>query len=225
MPPAIGNFFRSLWSSWFSRMSGPLSVPLAFVAVYFSEIWVKVGFSILAFISVWVAAFTIWARERMARNNAEAELATLKEVGKIEILFDDQDSRFVRPVEQLYGVVGERYWVGLCNAGKKTLHDVTLRAQEGWFVQNTIAIAHPRRTEIGPRSDREPVIANFDALHPGATELIELFGRAYHIGSVDDVFRDIRRFSLEARARDTMTVISEFEYAPDRRPMVRKLGD
>jgi hypothetical protein len=56
-------------------MSGPLSVPLAAVAVYASDVWVKAGFGVLAFVSLCVAAFGVWTRERNARAIAEAELA------------------------------------------------------------------------------------------------------------------------------------------------------
>jgi hypothetical protein len=223
-PPSIRTFLHAFTLSWFTRMSGGLSVPLTTIAIYASAAWAQIGFGITGFVCVSASAYSIWARERTARNSAETELVMFKEAGRIEILFDDQDDRFVRPLQLLHGVTGEFYWVGLHNAGKKTLHDVTLRAQEGWFVQNTIAVAHPRSTAIGPRSDREPVIIKLDALHPGATEMVQLFGRDYHIGSVDDVFRDVRRFALEARARDTPTVIDEFEYVPDRRPMIRKLS-
>jgi hypothetical protein len=55
-------------------MSGPLSVPLVLVAIYFSDAWVKAGFVILALVSAWVAAYAVWANERRARNDAEAKL-------------------------------------------------------------------------------------------------------------------------------------------------------
>jgi hypothetical protein len=59
----VRNFICALWSSWLSRMSGPLSVPLVFIAIYFSDAWVKAGFVILALVSAWVAGYTVWASE------------------------------------------------------------------------------------------------------------------------------------------------------------------
>jgi hypothetical protein len=230
----IWTFLGLVWSEWSSRVTGSLSAVLVLLGLGISVAGVagvtvpavsiiQIATWLLAAICGGQAAYAVWARERSARANAETALAKITEAGRIEILFDDQDARFVRPIRALHASPGEHFWVGVHNAGKRTLEDVTLRAQEGWFVQNTLSVAHQRLTIAGLRSDREPVIAAFDALHPGATELINLFGLSYHIGSADDVFSAVRRFTLEARARDAKTITVEFEYEPTRRPMIRKL--
>jgi hypothetical protein len=198
-------------------MSGPLSVPLAIAAIFVSGDALKIGLGITSFVCVCVAAYALWSRERLARNAAENRLAG----SRIQILFDDTDDRYVRPIQTLHGQTGERYFVGIHNPGSATLYTVTLRAQESWFVDNTIAIAHARTPM---RRDREPLIAELPHIDPGATELIELFGKDYHNVSAPNVFSDKRSFSLEARARDTPTVVAEFEYDPTRRPMIRQLA-
>lgn len=215
-PPSPRTFLRALFSSWLTGMSGPLSVPLAITAIIVPGDLLKTGLGLTAFVCIWAAAYGLWKPERLARIKAE----TARTERRLEIVFDDTDQTYVRPVERLHGPTGEFYWVGIRNAGSVTIDDVTLRAREGWFVQNTIAVAHARDPVA---LEREPVVARLSHLDPGATEMVPLFGKDYHIGSADDVFRDVRRFALELRGRDTSIVVAELEYDPSRRPMIKML--
>src|SRR5580692_8362198 len=70
----IKHFITSLWASWFTRMSGPLSVPFAFAALYFSDTWTKIAFAFMTFICVWIAAYGVWLQEHVARLQAESRL-------------------------------------------------------------------------------------------------------------------------------------------------------
>lgn len=155
--------------------------------------------------------------------NSQRELGRRASNAHLQILFDHNASQFIRPIVTLYGPSGERFFVGLRNVSERTLDDISLRAQAGWFVTNTIAVAHgPPSTEYNPRGDRDVVIKRFDHLDPDAIEMIELFGLNYRKDrNKNDVLGDKRTFTLEARARDTTTVRLEFEYNPDGRPMLR----
>src|SRR4051794_18519240 len=73
-PITFRAFARAIFSSWFAAMSGSLSVPAAALGVYGPNTWVQLGFAITAFVCVWAAAYSVWARERAARNEAEAKL-------------------------------------------------------------------------------------------------------------------------------------------------------
>jgi hypothetical protein len=123
----------------------------------------------------------------------------------------------------LHGERGEHFWVGVHNAGAQTLDEVVLLAQEGWFVEHTIAVAHPVFGEFGPKKARVPTVAKFPSLHPGVTEMVNLFGLNYQATpNKSDVLGNVRKFTLEAQARDVRTATAEFEYDPNRRPMVMR---
>ncbi|MBW7974365.1 hypothetical protein [Bradyrhizobium sp. BR 10289] len=67
MPKSIWSlleFFRAIWSEWFSRMSGPLSVPAAIAALWIENTMGKVLLAITAFVCIWAASYSVWRRER-----------------------------------------------------------------------------------------------------------------------------------------------------------------
>src|SRR5579864_8394591 len=70
-PTTLRAFARAIFSSWFTTMSGGLSVPAAALAVFGPNAWVQISFAITAFICVWAAAYTAWAKERAARNESD----------------------------------------------------------------------------------------------------------------------------------------------------------
>lgn len=195
-------------------MSGPLSVPLAIAAYFVPNEAARIILGFTAFVCVVFVAFRLWKQERSARNEAEERV----DANRIELLFDGSDT-YVRQMRALHPPKGEHYFVGLRNNGMTTLEAVTLRAREGWFVENSIAVAHRRRDQI---TERNPQILALPHLDPGATELVELFGMDYNSGSSspEDVFNQKQRFQLEVRARNTRTVVADFEYDPTRRPMI-----
>jgi len=67
-------------------MSGPLSVPLTIAAMFVSSDKAKVLLGVTAIVCFWGAAYGVWARERTARNAAEATLAQLRE-RRLELAF------------------------------------------------------------------------------------------------------------------------------------------
>jgi hypothetical protein len=216
--PSSKEFIRTLFSSWLTAMSGPLSVPLAVAAYYVSNDTAKAALGFTAFFCVFFAAFRLWKQERLARVQAEKRL----NANQVEILFEEIEP-YVRDIPALHESRGERYFVGLRNAGAATLEGVTLRAREGWFIENSIAVAHQR---IDRSTERNPVVAVLPHLDPGATELVELFGLDYNAGSSspEDVFNQKQHFQLELRARNTPTIIADFDYDRDRRPMIHLIS-
>lgn len=69
---SLRAFLAAIVSSWFSGMSGPLSVPLTVAAVFVQNDTAKVLLALTAVICFWAAAYTVWVRERTARNQTEA---------------------------------------------------------------------------------------------------------------------------------------------------------
>lgn len=92
-------FVREIASSWFTLMSGGLSVPACALGVYASNVWAQIGFAITAFVCVWGAAYRIWARERGVRIALEEKL---KPVGLNIKLSDIQpiDGNFPHPLRR-----------------------------------------------------------------------------------------------------------------------------
>jgi len=69
----------------------------------------------------------------------------------------------------------------------------------------------------------EPIIADIEHLDPGATEYVELFHRDYFVYFSQEILKQFNVFELEGRARDTPTVVVQFQYAPDRSPQIMML--
>jgi hypothetical protein len=74
-PTTMRAFVRAIVSSWFTGMSGPISVPLATAAVFVPSNVAKVGLGITALACFWGAAYGVWARERRVRNGLESTIA------------------------------------------------------------------------------------------------------------------------------------------------------
>lgn len=83
------TFLRLIWGEWASRVTGSLSAVLLIVGLGISiasAAGVKVPAQSLLQIATWLlvaicggqAAYAVWARERVARDRAEAELAALR---------------------------------------------------------------------------------------------------------------------------------------------------
>jgi hypothetical protein len=159
-----------------------------------------------------------------------AAVATAAAVGipaperQLDILFNEDDRAFVRDKRGLYGTVRtRRWWVGVHNASRTwSIDDITLRAREGHFVDCTIAIAH---RQPGQLTMREPVIAEFRTLPPGATEMVELFGLGADEYSEQDILSKKQTFTLEVRGRDTPVAQLVLEYDPATKPpIIRRAG-
>jgi hypothetical protein len=83
----LRTYFKAFWNDWLSRMCGPLSVPLAVIAVFWKDAPVKELWGVLAVVAFFVASYRVWRNERKIRLNeleesqqtARAEIAGLNE--------------------------------------------------------------------------------------------------------------------------------------------------
>jgi hypothetical protein len=139
--------------------------------------------------------------------------------GPLSIAFDPHDARFVRRDSNAV-----RFYVGVHNNGDETLESVSLWGQDSEFVRRTIGAAQFKRTHR--MFDRMPPILRLDALDPGATELVELFGIPNDFSFVESnsFLRTPHTFYLEVRARDVQTVIAEFSYDHTANSVIQKVG-
>jgi hypothetical protein len=100
MDATFSNFLKAFAASWFTRMSGPLSVPLAIGAVFVPSDLVKLILAITAVICGVSASFSVWRRERLARL-AEAP------AGK-RMIVKNAIGAAIREAEQLYRQSADR---------------------------------------------------------------------------------------------------------------------
>ena len=77
-PPTISSFVRSIGSQWITRMSGPLTVPFALVALFVPQTWLKASSAVLAILCASVSSYGVWSQERKARNVAEKQKEELE---------------------------------------------------------------------------------------------------------------------------------------------------
>jgi hypothetical protein len=174
---------------------------------------------ITAVVLIWLileGSYRVAAREADEKSAMDVRLNSLAHAhAQLEFIFDESDPRCVKEVDGFYGYNGNyqkpRRWLfGIKNSSTtKSAEDVTVRAHESWFVDNTIAIAHRR---IDERPKKSPLIFSRATLEPGAVEFIELFGLSPNLSG--DVFKRIHEFVLEARARDAQTVLMTLRYEP-----------
>jgi hypothetical protein len=59
----IRDFTRTMFGDWLARMSGPLSVPAAVLALWLSNDTAKVLLGVTAFFCLWVTAYRLWKAE------------------------------------------------------------------------------------------------------------------------------------------------------------------
>jgi hypothetical protein len=138
--------------------------------------------------------------------------------GPLEIITE------MREIKNLYGPTGERLFIGIKNNGLTTLYGVTLRAQESWFTRAIIAVAH-RSINAPTSQEREPILAEFDHIDPGAIERTESLGINYHNDrNPNDILASVQRFVLEVRAKDAKTVVCVLEYDPATKPLIKKVS-
>jgi hypothetical protein len=172
-PITLRAFMRSLLSSWFTGMSGPLSVPLSIAAVFVSSGIAKIGLGLTAFVCFWGAAYGVWVRERTSRNAAEENLAQLRQ-HQLEISFGgfgialDKDS----PLRQVVDVI-------ITNKTDRRLEDCRLQLaiithdgieRPAWA---RFPFCEPFSLLVDESKRRRVVEYNFDELSPNL--LVPLF--------------------------------------------------
>jgi hypothetical protein len=77
-PPTLKNFLSSFGGQWFTRMSGPLTVPFAAAAFYVPQTWLKGLFAALAIVCALVSSYGVWSQERKARILLEKRVQELE---------------------------------------------------------------------------------------------------------------------------------------------------
>ncbi len=64
--PTVHEFFGTIWEDWSTRMSGSLSVPFTFLALFVGNQYAKALFGCLAMLGIAFTVYKVWARERRA---------------------------------------------------------------------------------------------------------------------------------------------------------------
>lgn len=149
--------------------------------------------------------------------------------GPLQIIYDQENPRCVRPEITDDGRAITRYWVGVHNrTTDRTLFDVSLRALEGSITSEIIGVAHGKFLSSAPndmRTEREPIIAEWKQLDPDVTEYVQLFGLDDEVSaSAESALADVRELNLEARATNTKRAIALLEYVPNQIPAIRVAG-
>jgi hypothetical protein len=136
---------------------------------------------------------------------------------ELEFVYSHTDHRFVRVHQHK-----TTYFVGLRVKAKRTIDSPWVFAFKGPFADKVIAAAHPQDV----LSPNYLVLYRGGALDPTVMETIELFDLPHyeHLPKRDDLLAHAHIFTLEARGRDTVPARAEFEYDPEKTPMIRRRG-
>jgi len=220
----LGKFCAALAGNWFSAMSGGLSVPLAIAAFFVPADSAKIILGCTAALCLFAAVFKAWDTENGRGEVAKAKLeAIMAETPTIELLFEENDSRYFNDIPSLYSTpMGRKWKIAVRNASKRKSADaLTVRAKECWFVDCTIAEAHSKRDR---GREKEPIILSLETLEPQAVQYVELFGVDWKPSNTPgDVLKRAHDFIIEARARDAVTVLMTLRYEPTEPPTLKRL--
>jgi hypothetical protein len=212
----LGFFFD--WKTWISTLVGGGGGVVTFTWAAIEgrsplEVWVlavTAGAALVALIYYILALLEKFRTHAASKNKA------------FEILFDQNDSRFVRLIDN----DATRYCIGLHILAAKSVIHPNVRARESEFTTRVIAVAHP--SSVGTYSSGPVQIYLGGALDPDDIEIIKLFDlpsyRYLYIRGADDPIGRVQRFVLEARGRDVRTFTAEFEYDPTKIPMIRMVS-
>jgi hypothetical protein len=129
----------------------------------------------------------------------------------LEIVYDENDPRFVRPASDHV-----RYYVGLHILCQRSVEAPNVRAQEGQFTNEILALAH------GGDSYGNVEIYKGGRLDWDDLEIFELVGISKTPDSEGMLSRS-HRFTLEARGLNVRVARADFEYDPTKMPMIRML--
>jgi hypothetical protein len=113
-----------------------------------------------------------------------------------------------------------RYFVGLHILARRTVDFPNVWALPGTFTEAVFATIYPNHQSGAVQ------IYSGGAIDWGVTERFEMFGLppSSKYLSRDSVLRMPHRFVLEIRGRNCQAVRTEFEYDPNKTPMIRKLS-
>lgn len=71
------DFARAMFAGWFTRMSGPLSVPAAALALWVENDTAKYLLGATAFVCLWATAYFVWKAERDKNSKLDGHKAQL----------------------------------------------------------------------------------------------------------------------------------------------------
>jgi hypothetical protein len=77
-PSNLRAFGSAMWASWFTAMSGPLSVPAAIAALWVENSIARILLVLTAFACFWAAAYAVWKHERDRVLELEKEVSPIK---------------------------------------------------------------------------------------------------------------------------------------------------
>jgi hypothetical protein len=136
--PSLLQFLLSFWKTSFSLMSGGLSVPSAFAGFYLQNDIARVCFIILAVVSLLVASYLIWSKERNnvlelygKKVEAETRLAEQSaELAHFEFIVSHRPKLQARVAMEGIHSSGIKIRYTVVNVGETaatiTLHEITI---------------------------------------------------------------------------------------------------
>jgi hypothetical protein len=134
-----------------------------------------------------------------------------------EFVFVEYDPRFVKQEPNKV-----QFFVGLHIKARQSILLPSVRYPNSPFTERVLYDAHRQQNKDGERPIGYVIIYKGGALDWKATELLFLCELPYwdHL-SKDDVLGRPQTFQLEARGRNVKTAFANFEYDPNKRPMIR----
>jgi hypothetical protein len=176
-------------------------------------------FMIATVAASWVAFFVIrllGAPQHLYKEiESEIKRRDEREAKKFEFVFDPNDRRFVRTNYQKTS-----YFFGLHILAKETIDSPNVWALDSEFTRMTFA-----RKFMSTHASRNVLIYSGGAIDPDHTEIIEMYALPSEkkwLGERSPLCSTYR-FTLQARGRNCKPVDQEFEYDPDKTPMIRML--
>lgn len=150
----------------------------------------------------------------------EIKLRNEREAKKFEFVFDENDPRFVRTENQK-----TCYFIGLHILSRETIDFPNIWALHSEFTERIFA-----KHYMGARhhASRAVQIYKGGAIDPDHTEIIELLdlptSKKWLNAPLNDPLRSVQKFTLQARGRNCKPVAQDFEFDPDKTPMIRMLS-
>jgi hypothetical protein len=93
----VQDFLSAMWHGWWTRMSGPLTVPVTALGLWLSNDIAKTAFILIAFVCFWVTAYWLWKPEREKVEKLNHALRP-----KLRASFDMNNFGCVRPGTEVY---------------------------------------------------------------------------------------------------------------------------
>jgi len=114
----VKQFLHAFTGSWFTKMSGPFTVPFAVASLLVPQAWLKAVFGATAIACGIGASYAVWRKERvqllLERENAARELAAERaRNGKPDIRIRIEDVLWQRSSVENHGLTDRDRWHNL----------------------------------------------------------------------------------------------------------------